>query len=71
MFCDYSFGIPPLIKPLVLIADIDSDVIVVTTVVVRISKIDSPEKFIQINYSNLNTIFNRTLLIHNKNSKNV
>lgn len=41
----YSFvfqRVPPLIRPLVLIADIDKDVIVVTTVVVRISKIAWP-----------------------------
>lgn len=31
--------VPPLMRPFVLIADIDKDVIVVTTVVVRINKI--------------------------------
>lgn len=35
--------VPPLMRPLVLIADIDKDVIVVTTVVVRINKIAWPE----------------------------
>lgn len=34
--------VPPLMRPFVLIADIDKDVIVVTTVVVRINKIPWP-----------------------------
>lgn len=47
--CRYSvfhyleiYFIPPLMRPFVLIADIDSDVIVVTIVVVRINKIAWP-----------------------------
>lgn len=36
--------IPPFMTPFVLIADIDRAVMDVTTVVVRINKIDSPTK---------------------------
>lgn len=45
---DYKFtdNSPPLMRPFVLIADIDNDVIVVTVVVVKINKIASPKKYI-------------------------
>lgn len=43
MICTIRIFIPPFISPFVLIADMDKDVMVVTTVVVRIKSIDCPE----------------------------